>query len=276
MYWTDVGGFFHSLSRANLDGSGVQEIVPFAGGDNTPAALALDVPGAKVYWVNHGGNINTNNQIRRADLDGNNVQILHTPPQEANDIELDLVHGKMYWTQLYGEIHRANLDGTGHETLVTGAGAPMYLALDVPGGRMYWTEFVSRRIFRSDLNGGSPTPLWSGNDPRGIALDLVAGKMYWTDAGTLSISRANLDGSSVEVLISSGLQFPLGIALDPQQGHMYWVDGGTHRVQRAGLNGSNVVTLVGDIGLPTDIELALSGVTEPQRSSWGRIKSGYR
>ena len=104
-------------------------------------------------------------------------------------IALDVVGGKMYWTDIgRDKIQRANLDGSHIEDLVTQG-------------------------------------LWA---PGGLALDVVGGKMYWTDWGTDKIQRANLDGSHIEDLVTQGLIGPSGLALDVVGGKMYWTDWG-HR-----------------------------------------------
>lgn len=129
----------------------------------------------KIYWSD-GAHWNFS-KIRRANLDGSNVEnlvtgILATP----RGLALDLSGGKLYWVErAFGKIQRANLDGSGVEDLVTGLNFPLALSLELVGRKMYWTESIPD-IY---LNG--------------------------------AIRRANLDGSSVETLIS-GLGAPAGIA----------------------------------------------------------------
>lgn len=70
MYWTGtdpvLGGV---LRRANLDGSGVENLVTGLGLVN---GIALDVAGGKMYWVDLTG------KIQRANLDGSGVEDLVT------------------------------------------------------------------------------------------------------------------------------------------------------------------------------------------------------
>ncbi|MCZ6766059.1 MAG: hypothetical protein O7D32_03920 [bacterium] len=124
------------------------------------AALFLMVEAAfsqTVYWTNVG-----TGKIQRGELvAGTGVEdLVTTQVIEPVSLALDLVGGKMYWTEASPAdfmISRANLDGTNVELLVTGL-----------------------------------------DSPSGITLDVAAGKMYWTDIGTGKIQRANLDGSGVE------------------------------------------------------------------------------
>ena len=68
MYWTDA--VTRKIQRANLDGSGVEDLV--TGWLSEPQGIALDVAGAKVYWVEVGRAL----KIRRASLDGSGVEDL--------------------------------------------------------------------------------------------------------------------------------------------------------------------------------------------------------
>ena len=277
IYWTDLGGFFHSLSRANLDGSNPQVIVPFDFGANTPGAVAVDVDHGLLFWGNRYLATNTNRQIRRATLEGSYPQTVYDPPSEIVGVEVDAVHFKVYWTESFSRIGRANLDGSGVETVLETGHALQYLALDIPHGTMYWSDFSTRQIMRATMDGQNVTPIINGSDPRGIAVDSDGGKLYWTDAGTLRVLRANLDGSGVEPLVTAGQQFPLGIDLDLSRGMMYWVDGYAHRIQRASLDGSGVTSVVTTgIDFPSDIALALIVVTDTRKTSWGRLKTLYR
>ena len=209
MYWTDRGT--GKIQRANLDGSGVEDLV--TSGFVDPTGLALDLGAGKMYWTD--AKVGTE-KIQRANLDGSGVEDLVTSGLDIpKGLALDLGAGKMYWTDRgTGKIQRANLDGSGVEDLITsGLRYPEGLALDLGAGKMYWTDRGTGKIQRANLDGsGVEDLITSGlSYPEGLALDLGAGKMYWTNAG---IQRANLDGSGVEDLVTSGLSYPRGLALD--------------------------------------------------------------
>ena len=217
MYWTDFGT--DKIQRANLDGSGVEDLV--TSGLNDPWGLALDVGARKMYWTDFG-----TDKIQRANLDGSGVEDLVTSGLSGlRGLALDVGARKMYWTDSgTDKIQRANLDGSGVEDLVTsGLSGPGHLALDVGAGKMYWTDSGTDKIQRANLDGSGVEDLVTGlDDPIGLALDVGAGKMYWTDWQTNKIQRANLDGSGVEDLVTSGLSVPVGLALDVSAGKMYW------------------------------------------------------
>jgi len=121
-------------------------------------SLGLDLTGGKIYYT-------TEDEIRRANLDGTDQQTIATGLQGAVALALDLSGGKVYWSDTViggSEIVRANLDGTDQEVIVP------------------------------------PSPAVIGVIP-GIGLDVAAGKMYWSY--NASIMRANLDGSGSEVFL---------------------------------------------------------------------------
>ena len=208
MYWCDVFNF--SIRRANIDGSGVEDIV--SGMLQFPSVVKVDPIHGHIYW----GDM-LSEEIWRANLDGTDpVSLLGTAFHRG--IALDLKNSKIYWTtsisMFRGNINRANLDGTGQQTVVSSQlpeFKPNSIALDVAGNKIYWTDYVVDVLQRANLSDGSNIEtLWSAGsnkNPGGIALDLGAGKIYWgadddVMIHTASIRRMNLDGSDQEVIIS--------------------------------------------------------------------------
>ena len=209
----------------------------------------------KMYWTEWVGG-----KIRRADLDGSNVEDLVAGLKQPVGIALDVAGSKMYWTDMNTDkIRRADLDGSNVEDLVTGLGAPAGIALDVAGGKIYWTEWGTKKIRCADLNGSNVEDLVTGlGAPAGIALDVAGGKIYWTDMNTDKIQRADLNGTNVEDLVT-GLDFPHGIALDVAGGKIYWTEWGTEKIKRTDLNGTNVEDLVTGLHSPYRVALDVAG-----------------
>jgi sugar lactone lactonase YvrE len=266
MYWVDLEN--HAIDRACLNGLNVQRVIAALPGST---AIALDVHARKMYWTDASGGPGGGNRIRRANLDGSQIEDLVTTGVESpRGIALDIVGGKMYWTDsATDKIQRANLDGSDVEDLVTtGLISPHGIALDPIAGHMYWTDGSYRRISRANLDGTNHEVLLrTGPDsgPSGIALDLEVGKFYWTDIdpATGGIRRANLDGSNVEelIVVPHGDFAPRGIALDVAAGKMYWVGAtsGHGMIQRANLDGAEVEVLVSaGVGWSPDIALDLT------------------
>jgi hypothetical protein len=84
----------------------------------------LNLAAAKVYWSEWGSET-----IRRADLDGANVETLITGLFTPADIALDLAAGRLYFANAgAADIRSANLDGTGMVVLVSGLSDPRGVA----------------------------------------------------------------------------------------------------------------------------------------------------
>jgi hypothetical protein len=205
MYWADVNNLF--IRRANLDGTGQEDLIQLPGGKEPafPSALALHTPSGKFYWGDQ-----TLGTMNRANLDGSGQEVLFSTPFHRG-LAIDHLNGKMYWstsnTQFKGEIWRSNLDGSGREAVVTSLDAefkPNKLALDIAGGKIYWTDYVVDIVRRSNLDGSGIETLFTppfNRNPQAITLDLQAGVVYWgqdleIEGHTGKIMTMGLDGSN--------------------------------------------------------------------------------
>ena len=233
IYWIDYeftryGG---KIQRTNLDGSDIETLFITM---NDISDLALDANEGKIYWTDdvylptEDFEYDRGDRIRRANLDGSNIETLVTTEKRIYNFTLDGAGGKLCWTKeepstLEGEIWCANLDGSSIETLVSGLDNRLLsIALDADRGKLYWTDifwgldsYRRGNIQRANLDGSNIDTLvsiqgTSGLRLRDIALDVAGGKIYWTNTG--KIQRANLDGSSIETLVS-GLEEPVLCAL---------------------------------------------------------------
>jgi len=109
MYYTEA----NRIWRANLDGS-------------TPEALVtglvklgdIVIAGGKMYWTQEVGV--GRGAIKRADLDGSNIETVISIQGIPFGIAIDSEGGKLYWTNSLGSIQRANLDGSRIQKIVTG------------------------------------------------------------------------------------------------------------------------------------------------------------
>lgn len=174
LYWTEVHG---NVRRANLDGSNVEDVI--VSGLTNPAAIAIDSLHGKLYWSDLEGNLDDAGRIMRSNLDGSNIETIHTGIDEASGLAVDPVAGKIYWPELRTKrIQRSNLDGTGIEDVAVNLLSPTTLGLDFTEGKIYWTD---------SFGGPAPNPL-------------------------NRIERANFDGSARELIVS-GIGLPWGIAV---------------------------------------------------------------
>ena len=117
------------IQRANLDGSDVEDLVPYNRFGNL-RDIVLDVEGGKMYWVDY-----STKELLRANLDGSNREVLVTGLRTVKDFALDVERGKMYWAEdgyaSTGKIRRANLDGSNVEDLVTGLSDTSAIAIAI-------------------------------------------------------------------------------------------------------------------------------------------------
>ncbi len=245
--------------------------------------VALSSPATaqqEIYWTEAEPG-----KIRRADLDGSNIQdLVTTGLTSPAGIALDLIAGKMYWADSgAGKIQRADLDGSNVEDLVTGLSNPYGIALDLSAGQMYWTNVGERgeidgTIQNANLDGSDVQTfdLITGLvEPRGIALDVPSQKMYWADTGTRKIQRAFMIGFLVQDLVLGGGSYLRQIALDLPAGKIYWttVHFKSGFIQRANLDGTDVedfISTTGELGGPPIEGLALDlSAGKVYWSQWG-------
>ena len=117
VYWTEDFNGVVGIHRMNLDGSVQEPIVTT--NVNAPHGLAIDADDFSMYWTDLGLD-----EIRRADLDGTNVQVLADSMshglQNPTGIAVDPNAAKLYWGDSTRDaITQANLDGTGDVDIVT-------------------------------------------------------------------------------------------------------------------------------------------------------------
>ena len=233
MYW--ISGETGTLHRF----TGIKEdnLVPSV---QNATGLALDVGGRKLYWTEKTSK--RSGRIRRASLDGSNVQLVKELTSVPRGITIDTVNSKLYLTNSRGKVQRLNFDGSNFEgNLITGLNSPKYVALDVDGGKVYWTE-SPRSIRRANLDGSNvETFTTTEGDVGGIAI--TGGKVYWAEKINESIGKIsymNFNGSNVKYLakISHIPDVPPSIAVDPKGSKLYWSNS-WGRILFVNLNGKN-------------------------------------
>jgi len=152
MYWTDRGT--DTIRRANMEvGATVEDLI--TSGYSFPFGIRLDISAGKMYWADFSVGIS------RADLDGDNVEILMEVGNPYG-IALDVSAGKMYWTDYTDQVvRRSGLDGDRVETLIapTTTEPSLGIALDVNAGKMYWGENSTEdNIKRANMSPYFPAP----------------------------------------------------------------------------------------------------------------------
>ena len=231
MYWINV----NSGTLHRLVGAEVENLVPNV---RNATDLAMDVAGGKLYWTERTGD--STGRIRRANLDGTNVQLVKELKSVPHGIALDAAGRKLYWTASSGKIKRANLNGSGSENVVPGGlESPKGLALDVSGGKVYWTE-MSGGIRRANLDGSNVEAVATG---LGTPMNIVIfdNTVYWTEKigeNRGEIRFVNLQGNVV-TRNTFTQSFPVGIAVDAVENKLYWTTS-RGQIGRQNLDGSNL------------------------------------
>jgi len=256
MIFTDRGA---SIVRiANLDGTGLQTLIPSAG--TNIRGIAIDVETDDLFYADNGADV-----IYRSRLDGSNrVEIASTNLGFPADVALHRSAGKIYWCDRNNNrIERANYDGTGRETVVTTT-QPYYLDLDLTNEKLYWGDFSGGNIFRVDLADGAnqETMVTGLIQTRGVKVDPGGGYFYWCDREAHKVQRRKIDGGEIEDLYT-GLDTPHGMTLDIPAGKVYWVDTGTNNlggtgaraVSRGDMDGSGTQEVLANVTQPWDITL---------------------
>jgi DNA-binding beta-propeller fold protein YncE len=194
LYWSDREGM--RVMRANLDGSNIETLVDTAAGDPRPGrdmtkwcvGLAVDAKGGKVYWTQKGTDNGNVGRICRANIDipkgqtatnRQDVEVLFDGLPEPIDLDLDLTHRTMYWTDRGdpprgNTVNRAPMDPAPvpykePEIIFTHLMEGIGLALDLKGGRMFLTDFGGS-LYSANLDGSNKkTLLFAQGNLTGIA-----------------------------------------------------------------------------------------------------------
>ena len=179
MYWVvhSTANNANKVQRANLDGTGVEDLVIIGRGNfpnqdsGGPRGIALDLSRRKMYW-SHAGAHEGAGKIQRANLDGSNIEDIITELPGTSGLTLDSGSEKIYWTER-GKVRRANFDGSNIEDVLVDLVRPVGIALDNLNGKMYWAENQEGKIQRANLDGSNVEDLVTNlGKPHSIALGI--------------------------------------------------------------------------------------------------------
>ena len=252
MYWINTEtGTLHRLVDTE-----VEDLVPRV---RNATSLAVDVAGGKLYWTERTGD--STGRIRRANLDGTNVQLVKELKSVPHGIALDAAGRKLYWTASSGKIKRANLNGSGSENVVPGGlESPKGLALDVSGGKVYWME-TPGRIRRANLNGSNIENVITVLSPSAMNIAVFDNTVYWTQKTGENHGEIRFIalGKNPRVMIRNTFtqSFPVGIAVDAVENKLYWTTS-NGEIGRQNLDGSNLQSnFVMGLGAPGVLALSV-------------------
>jgi hypothetical protein len=172
LYWSDREGM--RVMRANLDGSQVETLIQTGEGEGDRrdpskwcVGIAVDPTHAQMYWTQKGEDDSGHGRIFRASIDmprsqtpANrlDVEVLFEGLPEPIDLDLDLEHRVLYWTDRGdpprgNTVRRTPIDGRRDQELVLGhLMEGIGIALDVRGDRMFVTDLTGS-IYCAHLDG---------------------------------------------------------------------------------------------------------------------------
>ena len=211
LYWTEkTSQRTGKIQSANLDGTNVQLVRVLT---SAPLDIALDTVGEKLYLSNAWG------KIQRMNLDGSNFQPnLITGLTAPQNLVLDIVDGKLYWTEQIskttGKIQRANLDGSTVRLVKKLTSAPRGMALDPVNRKLYLTNAWGK-LQHMHLDGSNFQPdfITGLASPGQVVVDRIGGKLYWTEQGKLR--RADLNGENIQDVVTGlGKLADIGLGID--------------------------------------------------------------
>lgn len=188
---------------------------------------------------------------------------------DARAVGVDLVTGRVYWAQAFGD-RIVSADATGADTQLVAewpaVDGVVALAVDSAAGKIYWAQSVlfGDEIRRADLDGANVETLvgWPDVDgPVGVALDVAGGKLYWAQSFNDEIKQANLDGTQVAVMA----QWPevddaAALAFDAAGSRLFWAQQAPQddRIRMVDLLGNPAQTVVSWPNVDTPVALGVS------------------
>ena len=136
MYWTERGGGASKIRRADLNGQNVTSMAFGLVAPLNPFGLSLDPVAGKMYWTERSATADGEDVIARADLDGQNGEIVISSAYHSlSGIAVDVNDGKIYWTdEQTGTVRRTDPADPNRavEAVVTGLSAPEGIAISGP------------------------------------------------------------------------------------------------------------------------------------------------
>jgi sugar lactone lactonase YvrE len=176
VYWCDRGDVGDQqvnpkVMRANFDGSEIETLI--SDDLKSPVGIALDTDNRKLYFTDRFAN-----NIKRANLDGSDVEIVVKDTNYPVDLAVDYATRLIYWTAreaggvLRAEMDQNDIDGKTLKPLVTGLSNPIGVTLDQENKKMYYTEVIisppSGHIWRSQLDGSNASKIATTPLPLGM------------------------------------------------------------------------------------------------------------
>ncbi len=205
----------------------------------------------RLYWIET--DLDTSqSKIKRANLNGSDIENVVTDLQAAGDITLDLRNRQMYWIANFSSIiQRSNLDGSNIENIITGFNLPP------GGGGMAIKCFNGKCEGKATPKGGNPIVIPHEKLIAPICIAIDENKIYWGNNHLDIFQSSNFDGTNIKDIEIRELigpfnirmkqwLYPINIEIDSDADKIYWTDAYASKIQRANLDGSDPEDLITD------------------------------
>jgi len=182
-----------AIHRIDLNGSSAAAVYTATGGSQNMnyGGLVLDKSAKKIYWMEQPWT--GTRKIRRADLDGANVEDVHVFADQTTDYKLigvdPAANGKVYWFAFQkSSLYACDKDGSNAVALLANAlgflGPPIRPSLDLANGRIVWMNHKVDEFYYISTNGGTTSDIVTGttdtsHSPNNLVVNPATGKMYW-------------------------------------------------------------------------------------------------
>lgn len=170
LYWGSLdNGGVTNIHQADLNGANPEILIANAATGLGITAMAVDPVDSKMYWVTHDPYL-----MRRADLDGTNVETIATVNQTTG-LAIESDARKLYWVEIstFSTIFRSDLDGENREALTTIEATLQGIALYPALGEMYVGQ-SGGGLYRYRTDGSDRTLVLGGVSPSALAIALDA------------------------------------------------------------------------------------------------------
>ena len=165
--YSDIDSIFFASSTGSVFISDSGSSTIYSSVSNWTSHTLLGSPAGPRGLFIHSANshlyLADNTEISRYDLDFSGYTQIVAAAGDPRDLELDLDHDLIFWSdQTGGAIRKANLDGSSDTQIVSGLNSPFGIALDSANQWVYYCETGSNLIGRVKYDGSAQQTLFSG------------------------------------------------------------------------------------------------------------------
>lgn len=211
LYTRFTNGLAGGVNLLDTSTGEVTPVIPT--GQRWAYRITADLLESKIYWssqISAGGA--TGGGIRRANLDGSNVE-LNVPYTGAPNFlatAFNPDNRKILWSQNF-LLRQSNPDGSNIQTLHSAASLIQDIAVDTEHDKIYFSDFngtTSGRLRRMNFDGSGVETVVDQilSGPVGLGIDAARDRIYW---GRFSfgpelggISSARLDGTDLQHVLT--------------------------------------------------------------------------